>query len=500
MKKVEIENLKSIRKLQFDIPDRKGVYLIAGANGCGKTTLLVCLDRIANKHAFSNGFSKTSSWDMADQYKDAKVRYIVDEERVEYQKKQARWVPTPKRSGQEILNQFGFSKSIFIRADSRRIDVKSEDLRSGNLTSVDKSIKESLNLIFDTKKYDNLQRLKNTNGRGRSAIYFYVFKEGKGDHVRYYSEKRFSTGELAMLRLIEQVESLDEKTIILLDEAELALHPRVQVRLLEYLREKANEKNLWVFISTHSPTMLKASSKEEILLLREGNASTKIITPCYPAQAIGEVDFLGSNIFDYIFFVEDDKARCVLLRMIRRYLREFPSHATAMYNIIPVGGYFQTAQLAVNTYKRVFGNSQVFAVLDQDAFYERSEKDPKNESGFKKIYKSNKGMIKSLTFIPEVWIIDKIEENAEGFKKEIIDEYSADLNDILQSSTYKSFKCDNPKKLAKKKLDFLIEQLSVSSSGRDENIIEDELIRMIVEDMDIREIKKVLNPLFNRKS
>lgn len=161
----------------------------------------------------------------------------------------------------------------------------------------------SLSQLFDTQKYKNLRRLRNSNGRGRNATYFYVLK----DDTKYYSEKRFSTGELALVRLVEQIQEVEGHALILLDEAELALHPKVQIKLLDYLREKAEEKHLMIFVSTHSPTMIRATQKEQIYLLKEiRQGEIKLITPCYPASAVGTVDYEATNIFDYIFFVEDE--------------------------------------------------------------------------------------------------------------------------------------------------------------------------------------------------
>lgn len=56
IEKILIENTKGIRKLEFTLPELSGVYLIVGANGTGKTTLLTCLDRLCNPLAFSKGF------------------------------------------------------------------------------------------------------------------------------------------------------------------------------------------------------------------------------------------------------------------------------------------------------------------------------------------------------------------------------------------------------------------------------------------------------------
>ena len=144
-------------------------------------------------------------------------------------------------------------------------------------------------------------RLRNANGRGRPATYFYVIKKSSGN---YYSEKLFSTGELALIRLVELLSNADSNSLILLDEAELALHPRVQKNMLDYLNRIANEKNLTIIISTHSVTMIKATDKSHILLLeKQSNDHYTIETPCYPAKAIGCVDFLDNIIYDAVFFV-----------------------------------------------------------------------------------------------------------------------------------------------------------------------------------------------------
>ena len=45
-KTITIRDTKGIKKLNFTFPERKGVYLLVGPNGTGKTTLLICMDRI----------------------------------------------------------------------------------------------------------------------------------------------------------------------------------------------------------------------------------------------------------------------------------------------------------------------------------------------------------------------------------------------------------------------------------------------------------------------
>ena len=45
-KSITINNTKGINNFQFVFPEQKGVYLLVGTNGVGKTTLLICMDRI----------------------------------------------------------------------------------------------------------------------------------------------------------------------------------------------------------------------------------------------------------------------------------------------------------------------------------------------------------------------------------------------------------------------------------------------------------------------
>lgn len=78
MRKITIDNTKNIHHLEFVLPERSGVYLLVGANGTGKTTLLVCLDRICNPYGFARGFSASKSFGEVDQYEHAKIQYDVD--------------------------------------------------------------------------------------------------------------------------------------------------------------------------------------------------------------------------------------------------------------------------------------------------------------------------------------------------------------------------------------------------------------------------------------
>ncbi|MFN2939245.1 ATP-dependent nuclease [Lachnospiraceae bacterium YH-ros2226] len=489
MRKLIIEKLKGIKYLEFTLPEKNGVYMLAGANGAGKTTILTCINRIGDSMAFANAFRNTGTWNKADQYRSARIIYELDGQSVLFKKESKRWAATP-RKGSRLLGNFGYSSSVFISADSKRIDIKADDIRPGNTTQVEQEICNAMNLLFDTDKYTQLKRLRNTNGRGKHPTYFYLLK----DSQYYYSEKRFSTGELALVRLCEKLYRAQPDTMILLDEAELALHPRVQVNLLDYLKKQADEKNLTIFISSHSPAMIKGIDKNCLYLLEDcGNGNMKVVNPCYPALALGEVDIEKSNTFDYVIFVEDDIAREILRHMLNRYINIEPQNASAQCYVVPVGGFEQTARLMANTKDRLLAQSKVFALVDADAFDDIDSK-PK----FKDLHDRFPQYVRSLGFTPENWLVDTFEHAENAFRDKIREIFHLEQKDVLLSKEYQNCNSSKPRQLAKDKFSVIVDMLS-SAYGSSFEVTRDRFIEMAVNNLADGQIKSILNPVFTMK-
>lgn len=488
MRSIRINNIKGIRELSFKVPERNDVYLLVGANGTGKSTLLICLDRLCNNLAFSHGFSFSRNTVDVDQYTSSSVIYATDTHSIRFHKGPARWVSSPKKGSSSLLRSFGFRVSIFIKADSRRLEVTSEELRNGEYIQADASVRTALNAIFETSRFNNLYLLRITHGRGRSATLFYVIRNENDN----YSEKRFSSGELALVRLIEQIHTVSADALVLIDEAELALHPRIQRNLLNYIREKSREKNLMVFIATHSTTMINMTNKNNIILLQNNSEGiTDVVYSCYPAKAIGGVDYIENSGFDYIFFVEDDMARLLLKKMLSRYITLEPRHSTASTCIIPIGGYEQTALFAVNTRHQLFGNIKAFAVLDADAFVEGQQ----NQT-FWALYQNNQSLIKSLGCTPEMWIVEQIESDDAVIDTLLRDVFRVERSQIIENAEYQACTSNNPRKLAKKKLDKVVNAIA-QHTGDNEEIVTDQFASKLIDTLSDGRVREIIGPMLN---
>ena len=488
---ISIKNTKGIKNFCFTFPDQNDVYLLVGPNGIGKTTLLTCMDRICNPYAFARGFSRPRNVAGYDEYINSEIQYNVDDICVNFRKSKLKWAATPRKDNAELLKSFGYSNSVFIKADSKRIDATQDEIEKGSVKPADHNIIQTLNTIFETDKYNNLKKLKVTHGRGKPSTFFNIIKDG----TNYYTEKRFSTGELAILHLIQSIENAADGSIVLLDEAEIALHPRVQINLLNYLKEKAVEKEITVFISTHSPTMIKATNPKQILMLdSDKNGTISLHTPCYPARALGRIDYEESNIFDYIFFVEDDMARSFLKKLVNRYIALVPKHSTALTSIIPVGGFYETARMAVNTNNQLFGKSKVFAFLDTDAFQDLEHK-PK----FSELYNknNNKDLIKDLTITPELKFIEILSSNDAHINNIFKENFHCELNSIFSATDYIDCSGDNERAVAKRQFAIII-QHCCSACGDCEQIVIDRLINLVTDSFSDGEIQRILGPVFNQ--
>lgn len=511
-RKIIISNLKGIGHMEFVFPNNKGVYLLVGPNGTGKTTLMICMYRICNSLAFANGFRQPKSNNSYDSYKHSSIEYIVGDDSTIYQKKNIRWSPKHKNSV-DVFQKYGFSETILLAANSKRIEPKSDEIDNGIIVPIDSTVINNLRTIFGTSKFDNLAKLvlrssinlggkADNNSLQRMASHqvrefdagFYVINENNGDA---YSEKRFSTGELAVVKLVNYIiKYAKENALILIDEIEMALHPLVQIRLLEFLTQISKKKNLTIIVATHSPSLIKSVSKEQIILLSHDDNNTNNIivnTPCYAARALGFVDYEISAQYDYIFFVEDDMARYYLQSMIKRFQKIFPVHNDAKISIVPVGGYPETARLAVNTKLQFFPNTKVYALLDADAF--NDDGSPKNR--IKDLYNSYSYIIRSLLIIPELSFITVLSSNNLKLQTEFRNIMNCELNQIISSKKFTDVsQGNNPRKIAKDQFDVIMDEC-VHRTGNHLEIVKNSLIELIVKFEDENRIKQLLSQLFN---
>lgn len=72
-----------------------------------------------------------------------------------------------------------------------------------------------------------------------------------------YSEAFAGSGEMVVVRLVQEVMKAPENSLILLDDPEVSLHPGAQERLKYFLLDQIKMKRHQIIITSHSPSIIK---------------------------------------------------------------------------------------------------------------------------------------------------------------------------------------------------------------------------------------------------
>jgi predicted ATPase len=408
MKKIVINNIRNVKHLEFEIPSY-GVHILSGENGSGKTTLLACLNRICNSNAFRIGFPTTSIQNY-DEYTGS-ITYCTDTLSVRYTKRASgRWQPD---TNGDVFSQFGFTDVVHISTKSERIFTQVIDIPRKQVRADDWLI-SALNSIMQTERFtpmiritvgDLRSRTGNADQRRRNTAF--AIPQGRG---RYFTEQNFSFGEIVLLNLLYDIERVENNSLVLIDELEMALHPAAQIRLIQLLKDLANEKHLTIIISTHSSSIIK--SQKYVILLEQSTQRVCVIYNCPPAKAIGAIGMREDTMADIIVIVEDEMAKALFMALLNKYNTLCPDSDYLDVRVLGVGGYPNIINFYVEAENYIFyDNVYVTAFLDKDV---ETDIIPFKQFGNRDIiekYEANTRRIKFLPYTPEVLLYQEMKEH-----------------------------------------------------------------------------------------
>lgn len=499
--RIELENLKGISNLGFDIPSA-GLWLLTGLNGSGKTSLLAALYRIRHGRAFQDHYKTTATQEKLDTFKDAKVRYKINGQEVTYSYGGKRWPPTP-RSNASILSQFPYTSIYFIQADGSRVEPYAEEIIPRRINQANDDIIDFLSSVLYDNKWNDLKFVNTRRGTGNQA-FLLPYKAGRETH--YYSEKNFSLGELCVLKLAQKMAAAENNSLILIDEVEMALHPQAQVRMLNKITQIAITKNLTVIFSTHSSTLIKNIDRRKIIFIsRDDQGSYTIKNNVFPAQVLGEIAFDEEIKSDFIFFVEDEEAKLLLEQLCGRFEEIGKTHKP-MYKVVPVGGYYQVMQMLERSALIIPTHVKRHVFLDDDV---RTEAIPKaRRDGTRSLTDLYDRLVNTVSFLPctpEIGVTAMFEAfhtntNVNGLR---VDFYGTTVNlaNHIMLPVYQNITGDSPRKVAKNKLDSIVEYIR-NFCGTDETTIRRILYRKYIDHLysgGTGPLKALLGPVFNAR-
>lgn len=361
---VEISNLKSIKNLSFDVPN-KGAFIITGANGCGKTSLLTVLHRMGAPNAFQLGLPGGTGSTGIDGIADATITYTINKKSVSYRYNKIRWSATPKSNSQIVRN--AFSEVLFLKANASRVEPTQDELKGLKKMAADQRLREFMNAVFDTDKFDNLYKI---NLRGRGLVAHLIDRTPGEKKKTWYSEKAFSLGELCVMRLGQKLLAMKNGGLYIVDEFEMALHPAAQIRLFKQIENLSDLAPCTVLVSTHSSSLIKSVTRRNIIYLENNDGDVSIHRNVYPTYALQHLVLDEDNSPDRLIFVEDISAKQCIDELWKQHLslnknngnRSQPTVQTAV-----IGGYKEVLRFLDRSKSFVPALTRRMAVLDADA-------------------------------------------------------------------------------------------------------------------------------------
>ena len=361
------KNIQNFQKIEFTYP----ITALIGQNGTNKTSALVALyGSVLGKSPFEYWFSTPIDKAKGDEYQSYLYRYKADNNYIaevlminnqRSDRDADRWETDRPRKKFDMNTNISSIQSEF-KASSRwkkieknviyinfRSEIsafdrffyhtvnpskklsKQEYIRSRSLKLKESIVQSLQSCLFYQKERiktpssylsnEEVQIISKILGKEYKSIQYIehsFFSITGGTAILRTSELDYSeafagSGEFAIISLVYKLSKAPEKSLILLDEPEVSLHPSAQKELMDFLQKEVLKKKHQVVFSTHSPEMIDNLPNEAIKLFSENKYGVLIDNNTVKSNAFYKMgrdfnkidiyveDALAKEIFEYIF-------------------------------------------------------------------------------------------------------------------------------------------------------------------------------------------------------
>lgn len=311
------------QRVKFQFP----IVALVGENGSGKSTLLqaaACTYQAEESHErtwYPTEFFPDTAWDGIH---DAEIAYgyVIGgvHETGDIRKPTERWLGQPERPKRRVrhidLNRL---QPVGARVGYARIAKTNHKEKSA--TPFDERKVKRFSHVMG-KHYDTARMALSDIDESRRIP---VITRGRIQYSGYHQ----GSGEITAMELLQT--DLPKYGLVLIDEIESSLHPRVQRRLIRDLAEQCRERELQVILSTHSPYILEELPPQARMYILDSDGVKKTVTGVSPQFAMTKMDDDLHPEAD--IYVEDESSRVLVEEILARHGKEIFGRCA----IIPFG-------------------------------------------------------------------------------------------------------------------------------------------------------------------
>jgi len=372
---IKLEPFRHIRSLNVNF--KHPISVISGTNRSGKSTILMaiaCSHFNFIKRNLQNGNLERQTWSSLMQFtsKDRQtedwtyhITYKIGQ-KTETKKGERKHI-TKKWSGiGKKESQYTFRDVVFIDLDrilparnfSKVIFSKSKSAVEYAISTTNSAvIEEYLSYILEEKF--TLNRLFSYQDKD-------IFKY---KNLNEYSSYNAATGEEVLTKIIIDVVEAQRDSLILIDEIEVGLHPKVQRRLIDVLYNISVNDNKQFILTSHSQTVLSCvPSISRVFIEKDYSNNFKSIQNISVNAALSKMDSTSYPLID--LYCEDDIAEKIIKKILNNLQSNHNlSNISDLVNIIVSGNSTKTYNF-FNVHKETYKFKKIktgFAcILDGD--------------------------------------------------------------------------------------------------------------------------------------
>jgi predicted ATPase len=319
---IEITNIRGWegQRINFPFP----IVALIGENGVGKSTVIQAIaSSFKSTEYYASIFFPDTIWDTV---RNATIKVSIREGlkspsiTTSVRKPTNRWRGNTDRRERPIVYK-----------DLRRLQPIAA--RTGYARLANPQLTEAGSENFDET---TLKRLSNVMARdyGSAKLSTTTFDPARPVPVLTKDDNSFSgfhqgAGETTIMELFQK--PIPQYAVLLIDEIETSLHPRVQRRLIRDLADLSRKQEVQVVLTTHSPYILEELPNEARVYIMDGIGGKQIVTGVSPEFAMTKMDESIHPEID--IYVEDNIAKIFLNEILVKVDKELVSRV----QIIPYG-------------------------------------------------------------------------------------------------------------------------------------------------------------------
>lgn len=279
---VRIKNFRGIRDLR--VPFNYPVCVLAGPNGCGKSTVLftcACAYRVPDRgprefvpsSLFPDFKDRREGGTLSDATAQTELEfyYLHKNERISMSWKRGdRWrrrrSPQPERHLYlRTLSNLSNPSEVRSILQIARKEYKTDRLTPDLLVFAHRILRHHYrNLSLITSQKRDL-----------------LFAEVDSENDTRYSEFHMSSGERAILRMSKDISQMHD-ALILIDEVDTGLHPYTQQQVMLELQRVALRQRLQIIVASHSPVILDSVPPDARIFLERDDETAEVrLMPAY---------------------------------------------------------------------------------------------------------------------------------------------------------------------------------------------------------------------------